>query len=147
MTGAVLHVNDTGLDAAMAKLLRVGGFSQSELMDDVAAILESSSRERFETKQDPDGNDWVPWSEAYDETREAHHSLLVSDGDMNDTIAAYGSADAATVGSNLIYFAHHHFGGDDIGSGVPARPVLGVSDQDRGDIHDLVSGTLRDLML
>jgi phage gpG-like protein len=38
----------------------------------------------------------------------------------------------------MIYAAHHHFGGDEIGSGVPERPFLGVSTQDEGDLKDLV---------
>ena len=146
MSGAVLAVTQQGLDPAIAKLVRLERFSATQMMDDVSAILESSTRARFETKQDPDGNDWVPWSEAYDETRDAHHSLLVSDGDMNDTIASYATGDEAAVGSNLVYFAHHHFGGEEVGTNLPARPVLGVSHQDTRDIHDLVTGTLEDLI-
>ena len=116
------------------------------LTDAAGAILESSTRDRFEIKSAPDGAAWVPWSEAYDDTREDHHSLLVEEGDLRDSIASYSTGVEVHVGSNLIYAAHHHFGGDEIGSGIPARPYLGISDEDEIDLADLVTGKLKELL-
>lgn len=136
-----------GLDSAIARLSRLEGFQMAELADDAGAILESSTRRRFETKTTPDGDAWTPWSEAYDDTRDHdRHSLLVSDGDLHSSIQSYATGSEVHVGSNLVYAAHHHFGGDEIGSGVPARPYLGVSAQDARDIYDLVTERLRDLV-
>ncbi|MCW8843603.1 MAG: phage virion morphogenesis protein, partial [Rhodobacteraceae bacterium] len=80
------------------------------------------------------------------ETREDWHSLLVEEGGLRDSIASYSSGTEVEVGSNLIYAAHQHFGGDETGSGIPARPFLGISDQDESDLRELVTGRLEDLL-
>lgn len=146
MAGVTATLTTPGLDAAIKRLSRLDGFQAAELLDDAGAILESSTRRRFETKIAPDGAPWADWSDAYAGTREDHHSLLVSQGDMLDSIASYASGGEVHVGSNLIYAAHHHFGGDEIGSGIPARPYLGVSDEDERDLADLVTGRLEELL-
>jgi phage virion morphogenesis protein len=135
-----------GLDAALAKLTSLAGFDLAELGDDAGAILESSTRGRFDTQTEPDGTPWVAWSEEYDDTREAKHSLLVSEGDLRDSIANFTQGSEVHVGSNQIYAAHHQIGGDEIGSGVPARPYLGISATDELDLQDLVTGRLSDLL-
>ncbi|WP_282094319.1 phage virion morphogenesis protein [Epibacterium ulvae] len=147
MAGVAASLTTLGLDESLAKLRRLSGFDQAQLLYDAGAILESSTRRRFDTKIDPDGDPWVPWSEDYDETRDHDvHSLLVEEGDLRDSIAAYATGDEVQVGSNLVYAAHHQMGGEEIGSGVPARPYLGVSDEDTLDLRDLVTGTLEDLL-
>lgn len=146
MAGVTASLTTEGLDAAIKRLSRLEGFQMAELTDAAGAILESSTRDRFETKIAPDGAAWVPWSEAYDDTREDRHSLLVEEGDLRDSIASYSTGGEVHVGSNLIYAAHHHFGGDEIGSGIPARPYLGISDQDEIDLADLVTGKLEELL-
>lgn len=146
MAGVAATLTEIGLEDAMAKLRRLGGFQMAQLADDAGAILESSTRRRFDTAQAPDGDGWVPWSEAYDETRGDHHSLLVSDGDLRDTIASYSGGTEVSVGSGQIYAAHHHFGGEEIGTNVPARPFLGVSNEDRIDLTDLVHLRLQELL-
>lgn len=146
MAGVTASLTTEGLDAAIKRLSRLEGFQMAELTDAAGAILESSTRGRFDTKIAPDGAAWVPWSEAYDDTREDRHSLLVEEGDLRDSIASYSTGGEVHVGSNLIYAAHHHFGGDEIGSGIPARPYLGISDDDEIDLADLVTGKLEELL-
>lgn len=147
MAGVTATLTTIGLDAAIKRLSRLGGFDMAELADDAGSILESSTRGRFDTKLAPDGTAWVPWSEAYDDTRNHDvHSLLIGEGDLRDSMASYATGFEAHVGSNLIYAAHHHFGGDEIGSGVPARPYLGISDQDELDLKDLVTARLEELL-
>lgn len=147
MAGVTAHLTTVGLTEALAKINRLGGFHMAELADDAGAILESSTRERFDTKVAPDGTDWLPWSESYDDTRNhGVHSLLVEGGGLRDSIASYASGSEVHVGSNLIYAAHHQIGGDEIDTGVPARPYLGVSEQDELDLYELVTGRLEELL-
>lgn len=146
MAGVTASLTTEGLDAAIKRLSRLEGFQMAELTDAAGAVLESSTRDRFDTKAAPDGSDWVPWSEAYDDTREGHHSLLVEEGGLRDSIASYSSGSEVHVGSNLIYAGHHHLGGDEIGSGIPARPYLGISYEDEIDLADLVTGKLEELL-
>ena len=148
MAGVTASLTTEGLDAAIKRLSRLEGFQMAELADRAGSILETSTRERFQTKIAPDGTAWVPWSEAYDDTREERHSLLIGDSPapLHDSIAFYSTGGEVHVGSNLIYAAHHHFGGDEIGSGIPARPCLGISDEDEIDLADLVTGKLEELL-
>ena len=148
MAGVTAQLTTVGLDEAIRRLSRLEGFEMAGLADRAGSILETSTRERFETKIDPDGASWVPWSEAYDDTREERQSLLVGDGaaPLHDSIAFFSTGGEVHVGSNLVYAAHHQFGGDEVGSGIPARPYLGVSDQDELDLKDLVTGTLEGLL-
>lgn len=147
MAGVSATLTSQGLNEAIVKLSRFEAFQMAELADDAGAILESSTRRRFDTRIAPDGEAWAPWSEGYDETRDHDvHSLLVSDGDFRDSIASYSSATEAEVGSNLVYAAHQHFGGEETGSNIAARPLLGVSAEDELDLLDLATTYLGDLL-
>ncbi|QDI75913.1 MULTISPECIES: phage virion morphogenesis protein [Leisingera] len=145
MAGVSTSLTTIGLDAAIRRLSALEGFRMAELADDAGAVLEISTRRRFDTRLAPDGAEWAPWSEAYDETRDYDaHSLLVSDGDLRDSIASYATGSEVEVGTALIYGAHHQFGGEETGSGIPARPYLGISRDDELDLADLVTGTWGD---
>lgn len=147
MSGVTAQLTAPGLDDAIKRVARLQSANLAEFADNAGAVLESSTRERFETKKAPDGSDWVPWSDAYDDTRKhGQHSLLVDEQGMLDSVASYTNSAQVEVGSNLVYAAHHHFGGEEIGTGVPARPFLGVSDQDQGDLQDLADDWLGGLL-
>lgn len=128
-----------GLDAALNQARAgIGVFGHAELFDGIGALLESSTRERFETKTGPDGQAWPEWSEEYALDREAHHSLLVGEGDFQDSNQFYAGANEVGVGSNLVYAAIHQMGGEEVGMNIPARPYLGLSDEDRSAISALI---------
>lgn len=50
------------------------------------------------------------------------------------------------VGSELVYAAIHQHGGEPVGSAIPARPYLGISDENAADLNaiveDFISGVL-----
>lgn len=146
MAGIGLEMNVEGIRAAD---LFIGGLTRWDLADlafNIGAILESSTKRRIaEEKTAPDGTPWVPWSEAYDETREPYHSLLVNEGNLRDSIANTSRGLAAIVGSNLIYAAHQHEGSEGDG-GIPSRPFLGVSDEDEREIRALIIGEVEDML-
>jgi phage virion morphogenesis protein len=153
MTGVAISTSFIleGFDEAIAKLMRLEAFDGRQLMDDVASLLESSTRNRFQTKVSPEGDVWSDWSPAYAASRGPNHSLLVADSKTREdplygSIDRFWSDDEAMVGSNLPYAAIHQFGGEDVGSGIPARPYLGLDEVDRGDINDIVSRTLEELL-
>ncbi|TRD18391.1 phage virion morphogenesis protein [Palleronia caenipelagi] len=142
---ATLRLTTPGLDAALARLARLSSFEMASLADAAGALLESGARGRMISKEAPDGTPWADWSIGYAATRGEQHSLLVNEGDLTDSLASYATGDEVHVGSNLIYAAHHQIGGAEIGSGLPARPYLGLSPEDAIDLRDLVTGTLEGL--
>ena len=138
MSGAGLEFDLSELEAVADEINRIIEFDRKQLLDDVGGLLESSSEYRLrEEKTAPDGTPWEPWSEAYAKTREPHQSLLVADNKKGSrlwdslTHEVIGD-DIVIVGTNIIYAATHQFG--DESRGIPARPYLGVSDQDEDDI-------------
>lgn len=148
MTGVAIATSfeAVGLEEAVARLMRLDGFNQAELMDEAGALLESSTRGRFDSKTGPDGSPWADWSEDYAASRRDHHSLLVESGGLRDSIASYATGTEAMVGSNMVYAAIHNFGGEPVGINIPARPYLGISDEDERDLSDLVAAHIEELM-
>lgn len=146
MAGITAKLTTQGLEAAIAQLSRVANFEIAVLGDEAGALLESSSRERFESKTSPDGTPWADWSDDYAATRKSQHSLLVGEGDLLDSLQSFSAGGDVIVGSNLIYAAIQNLGGDEVGKAIPERPFLGVSTTDELDLKDLVKGHLEGLI-
>lgn len=154
MVGVVANLE---LDTAMAEagLRHLAAWQIDDLAYNIGGLLEASTKERIATgKASPEGEAWVPWSEAYDDTREGRHSLLIDSGNpgLLESVQNYSEGAVAQVGTNLVYGAIHQFGapedrkGQGEFGGIPARPYLGVSDEDRTDILDLVEGDLQEML-
>jgi len=133
------------------------GENMRPVMEDIAAHLEESTRERFETQRAPDGTPWMPSGRAL---RQAG-TTLTRDGHLNDDITRRVTGRRIDVGTNMIYAATHQFGATirpktakalafRIGSDfimtqkveIPARPFLGISAADEDAIGDLVNDYL-----
>ncbi|SMH35823.1 phage virion morphogenesis protein [Maritimibacter sp. HL-12] len=118
-----------------------------DLAFDIGQLLENSTRERIATeKEGPKGGAWPDWSGAYAATRHGGHSLLVGNNDLLTSVQNYTDGTEIHVGSPLVYAAIHHFGGAEVGSNIPARPWLGLSDDDQEEIRALVIGEIEDLL-
>ena len=71
------------------------------LADAVGALLESSTKRRIaDEKTAPDGTRWPGWSDAYGATRRRGQTLLVSEGDLRDSIQAYAMPGAVQATRN-----------------------------------------------
>lgn len=133
------------------------GQDMRPVMEDIGALLEESTRERFETQRDPDGTPWAPSSRAL---RQAGPTLTDT-GRLRDSVTRKVTGRQIDVGTNVIYAATHQFGATirpktakglafRIGSDfvvtqkveIPARPFLGISQQDQDAIGDLVNDYL-----
>lgn len=129
------------------------------LMNRVGAVLESSTRTRFRTGLSPEGRPWKPSIRV----RTKGGKTLVEHAHLRDSISHDADDRKAEVGSNLIYAAIHQLGGvirakaggfltfNIPGIGwrrvasvtIPARPYLGVSDDDRLNVADQVESYLQ----
>ena len=115
------------------------------LLHQVGGLLESQTRDRIANeKKDPKGKDWVPWSENYAKTRHSGHSLLQNEGDMLDSIQYVVSSGSVEVGTNMVYGKTQQYGRPK--DGIPARPFLGLSDDNIEEINDEIESWLRDEM-
>lgn len=139
-------IKSNGFAAAQRKLLQMGSLDlHSELLENVGALVESQTRQRIqEDKIGPDGQAWAEWSERYGRTRNSGQSLLQSEGDLLDSIQYLVGRDVVEVGSNLIYAATHQYGDD--ARGIPARPYLGLSDEDERELDELLRDVVQDFL-
>jgi len=112
------------------------------LVEQIGEQQANSARKRIqETKREPAGKKWKPWSERYRKTvKNPNHSLLLKTGALRDSITYEVNSPAeVVVGSSLEYAGAHLYGTDN----MPARPFLdtepGFSDpSDRRELRDLV---------
>jgi phage virion morphogenesis protein len=131
-----------------------------DLLDVIGAEVVDQTKLRIqEEKRAPDGTDWSPWSPRYAASqhggRASHgphpgqltaaggHTILELDGFLLDSITSEVSGSDVLIGSNLEYAATHQFGRGPI----PARPFLGLSDQNADDIENLVAEFLGDVLI
>jgi phage virion morphogenesis protein len=152
MSGISYQIDDARLHAGLRNLIALGR-NAGPAMADIAAIGESSTRQRFRTVTGPDGQRWKPSLRA----RITGGRTLTRDGHLSGSISARHGRDFAEWGVNRIYAAIHQFGGEIRAKGgslrfrlanggfatvqkvtMPARPFLGVSDDDRDDILDII---------
>ena len=149
-----IAVDDGEIRGALQGLLAFGRNPASALAQ-IAALGETATRLRFRTEQGPDGQRWVPSLRA----QLSGGKTLTQDGHLSGSISSSSGTDYAEWGVNRIYAAIHQFGGviraKNAGSlkfalpgggfavvkavCIPARPFLGISDDDRNDILDVLT--------
>ena len=147
--GVSLHWG--GLDKALGKAGHKLGDTQA-LMESVGEALVSGTLKRFDAEKDPEGQPWEPSGRA----QEDGGQTLTDSGRLRRSIEFAATSDKVMVGSNLPYARIHQLGGKITpkkakklvfkGRGgkkvavdkvtMPARPFLGVSEEDMQEVRD-----------
>lgn len=117
------------------------------LMDAIGFLLENSTRERFETKRDPEG---VSWEQLNPKTLERKQNksgsirggILVDHGDLRKSITYFASTQSVAVGTDRHYGQYHQSGTVH----MPTRRFLGLSAEDKTGIDKLVQQFLEDVL-
>lgn len=138
-----IKVEDAQILGALRRMIALAK-NPSPVMSDIATIGENSTRLRFRTETGPDGKQWKP------SIRVQLHGgkTLTKEGHLSGSLSSNHGRDFAEWGVNRVYAAIHQFGGyagRAAGKHGPirralitARPYLGVSDDDAGDILDAI---------
>lgn len=138
MTGIAFEIHLDGLAAMQQRLDLLARMDIAPLRENVGALVESQTRRRIHSeKTSPSGKAWAPWGPNWASSRHKGHGLLENEGDLLDDIHFAVSAGDIEVGSNLVYAAIQHFGGDEVGIPIPSREYLGLSDENWAEIIDL----------
>ncbi|MGC9456852.1 MAG: phage virion morphogenesis protein [Halothiobacillaceae bacterium] len=119
-------------------------------MRDIAGVLTDATERAFQNEQDPaTGKPWDALSAATVAIRKGDaHPILQRSGQLAASVSADWGRDFAAVGTNKAYAAMHQFGGVTApnsmipGKRIPARPFLGIGDEDKAEILDIVRGYL-----
>lgn len=157
-----IGVNELGVAQVKLERLARRAADTHPLMDAIGESLESSTRLRFRNETGPGGQRWKPSLRA----RHEGGQTLTESRQLRDSITHEATRDTARVGTNVIYAGVHQFGatirakGGYNGNGhlrfsipglgfrsplevvIPARPFLGIDQDDRDTIEDLVDGYL-----
>ena len=84
-------------------------------------------KECFDKEQSPDGEKWKP-------IKHRQGKILQDTGELKKSIQYEADNSSVTVGSKLIYARAHQFGRGKI----PARPFLGVTEDDKKHIAQMI---------
>lgn len=142
MSGASF-TSELDLHEARAAFARLTDDQLRKVVDNIGEMIENQTKQRIQTeKSSPDGEAWAPWSAEYTRLRSGGHSLLENQGHLLTSIANRSSGMEAIVGTDVPYGATHQLGRD----GIPARPYLGLTGENREEIERLVLGGLAALL-
>ena len=160
MPGATIEVtfDDAKVQRALRRLIAAGS-DMTPAMRDIGEHLLNTTRERFVDQKAPDGK---PWATLTPTTRERKRrnkdKILTLEGYLRGNLAYRAGADQVEVGSPSIYAGTHQFGarkgafgktarGAPIPWGdIPARPFLGLSDDDQDEIGRIVARYLAEAL-
>ena len=148
-----LRLDDLAAQAGFERIIS-GADDLTDLMENIGAALLSSAKERIaRSNLSPDG---VPWPRSLRAQIEGGPTLH-DDGYLLDSLAVRAGPREVVIGSNLPYAGIHQTGGRlrpktsgalsfTLANGtsvtvgevaIPARPYLGVSDEDKDEIEGL----------
>ena len=113
------------------------------LMKNIAGIFSYSTEENFKEEGRPDK--WLDLAESTKKQRTKKRKwpgqILQVEGKLAASINTFYDNDSAVIGSNLEYAAIHQLGGQasrNKSVEIPARPYLGISDEEQQEIIDLI---------
>lgn len=155
----VIKLDDAAVQAAFDRLLRFGQ-NTGPMMADMAEHLLESTQRRFDTATAPDGAPWVPLRDG------SGRKPLYVTGTLRDQIIPSHGRDWAEIAATTSYARFHQEGtgpyvilprkgralsftsatGEKIARrkvnhpGIPARPFMGLSAQDRHDLIAIAQG-------
>lgn len=158
-----VNFNDQSLMASIMRIIRSAD-DPSPIMKNLATAGEVSTRKRFENQAGPDG---TPWKKSL-RAQITGSKTLIKDGHLLDSITSDSGRDWAAWGTNRPYGPIHQLGGvikpKTAGGGLrfrltggawifkrqvvmPARPYLGVNEEDESNISEIVMNSLRSKFL
>lgn len=154
------RIIDHGVSAGFTRL--AGAMDNTTpVMSAIGTGLVASTHRRFVTQTSPDGAAWAGLHPAYRAIKR-NSRILTESGRLRGSVNEQAGNDYVRVGTNVIYGAIHQFGGTIVpknashlvfrlATGVvmansvtlPARPYLGISDDDEEMIAETVFRFLR----
>jgi len=128
----------------LAMLKRLEDFNARAMFDDIGGYLNTETDKRFKEGKDPDGNLWEVSQRAADEGG----NTLIDFGHLRDSITHVTFIDGSGLdqGTNLIYAGIHQIGGKagrNQSVTLPARPFIGINDDDAAEIDNIVEDHIR----
>ncbi len=144
-------------DQLLNRLNTLSSVDKAGAMNAIAEALRTSTVERFRSEETPEGKKW----ETSIRARQKGGKTLTKTTALKTSIKAQADESGLAVGTNLVYAATHQYGDErtiraknskylrfQIGDrwvsvpsvrvSIPARPFLGVSDDDDKEIREML---------
>lgn len=154
---------DGDVQRLMQRLGRIAGMDKAGINNAIAEGLRTSTIERFQAEKSPEGKKWKQSIRA----REEGGKTLTKSTALRSSIRSDSSADGLDIGTNDIRAATHQFGDTriikakrkkalrfrvngrwvskkEVKVTIPARPFLGVSEEDEEEIKELLRQALEE---
>jgi phage virion morphogenesis protein len=118
-------------------------------LEEIGEYLIFSTKQRFTSKTAPDGSLWPDNSPLTQALKGRNDPLRGESGRLGNEIFYQVQGGELVVGSPMEYAAMQHFGGTrakfpHLWGDIPARPFLGVSDDDEEAVLEVLSSYLLD---
>lgn len=137
MSGIKLELNTQGARVIGQALKRLKNRLNdiSPVLERIGSYLTSETQFRFEDGLGPDGRKWVI-------KKDGEPSHLREKGHLMQSITYAISGDSVQIGTNVVYAPIHHLGGKtgrNHSADIPARPYLGLSNNDEFEIQNIIA--------
>lgn len=148
MAGTRIEIAVDGLEAAASRLTELAEKGQhlGPLFNDIGEMLLYSHKQRNAQGIAPDGTPWAELSETTQGLKPRHQTTPLRLNDILLTQLLYqADDDSIDFGSNMVYAAMQQFGGKTSPKSmipnklIPARPFIGLSDEDEQAILEMVA--------
>ena len=145
-----IEFDDTAIKKALSNLQQAVG-NISPVLKVIGEDLKESSQQRFVSKTGPDGQKWDDNSDVTIDLK-GRNDPLVGEGTLGEQInATLIGDDTLEIGSSMNYAAMQQFGGNKsefpfLWGDIPARPFLGISDEDEANILATIEEFLNESM-
>ena len=141
MARITLNADTARAQGVLGRMVRtLDGSGARDMFDAVGQLLVTSTILRFVRGVGPDGKAWKPSRRAIEQGGQT----LVDKQFLRNSITHIAGSDGVDVGTNVVYAAIHQFGSGALErpKNIPARPFLGLDDNDDDAIEGLVLSRL-----
>lgn len=144
-----IEIDDSAFRAALDRLA-AGMDDMTDPMNEIGELLVVTTKRRFGQGLSPDGVPWAANSPVTLARKTDPRPLFGASGQLNQQIFHEAGPREVEVGSNRVQAAMMQFGGTrdtfaHLWGDIPARPFIGISEEDGTAILDIVTGWLGDL--
>lgn len=148
MADAVVTIQDDELKALCSRLnnMALKPSDRKQLLHSIGVEMETQTKERFQTKTSPGGDDWAEIAQS---TKKFYRKKYGSDNPgkgtlwrlssvpLIDTVTSETGSWSVLVGATKVYAAVHQYGWSE--KNIPARPYLGLGSEDKSEILELIN--------
>lgn len=151
------------VEGLLRRMEALSGINKNAILASAGESIKTSTVERFREERSPDGTRWRGSIRA----EQTGDKTLTDTEVLRKSIHRISGSNSVAVGTNVIYAATHQFGDErtirarnsdylkfkvrgrwvnvrEVRVTIPARPFLGISDEDKDEIREIIEDAVRE---